>query len=123
MLKQILLATILGLNQLPVPVQQAGTSQYVTPVGDQAGADHFIVGTSKGTGTYTAQATPTLTKYTTGTWYVFIPDVPTSPTGNTLNIDGLGPTQLVGVCSGVCLLLPEGVSSNPAGPVAQMVVH
>jgi hypothetical protein len=117
-MKHLILATILGLSQLPTQVQTASSSVNVTQGRDQAGTDHFIVAVSNGSGvTYTAQGSPTLTNgYTQGQLFVMIPDVP-SQANATLNIDGQGPVSISGTCSGSCILLAQG------SKVSKFVVH
>jgi hypothetical protein len=89
---------------------------------DQAGSDHSIFAISNcpnlcATGKrYAANASPTLTAYTRGQFFVFTPDVTPQP-GATLNIDGLGPIAIQGACANVCWLLASG------SPVNAFVVH
>jgi hypothetical protein len=91
----------------------ADTSYLLSRVTDQAGTDKTLNATSGAAGvTWVANATPTLTTYTQGQAFVFVPTDSACAVGATLSIDGIGPlplkkvfgsSGLVAISAGDCL--------------------
>jgi hypothetical protein len=83
---------------------------------DQAGTDRTLNATSKTKPgiTYVAFGSPTLTTYTQGQLWSFIPDV-TNLAGATLNTDNLGPIPLMKMAAGALVPVTGG---ECLGPVA-----
>lgn len=113
-------ATVNGVTEVNVTPD---ASVLLSRVTDIAGDDHVLLATSSPSGiTYSASTSPPIAGYSTGQWFVLIPDVATQP-GATLNLQGLGPVSIEGTCSQICILLAVGPTAQPSGPVAAFAVH
>ena len=88
-----------------------------TLANDESGQDHVLNAISQNCNlctpglAYTASLNPAMANYSTGQWFIMLPDLPTE-LGATVNIGGLGPITLNGTCSGACILLALGSPVN-----------
>ena len=127
-MKSLILATVIGLTQLPPQVQYTSTDQNLSILRDQAGTDHTLVASSNYPYPapqsppdglhYVAKANPSITPAGAieGQYFVLIPDIPPQ-SGATLNIDNIGPIPIQGTCVQECFILAFG------NPVNSFITH
>jgi hypothetical protein len=118
-MKNLLLATVIGLTQLSPQVQMQVSSQNVTLGQDVTFVNHSIVALSNNCNNcspglhYIGQPKIPLIGYTPGALYVVTIDQPNQLSA-TLDL-GPGPMAIVGTCTNMCIVLVQGAtSSTPA---------
>ena len=118
-LKVVLLATTVGVSQLPVQVQWQASSQNVTLQTDVTGINHSINATSLSSPglKYTTSTKTPLIGYTQGQYFTMTVDMPNQQSA-TLDL-GPGPVVLNGTCLNVCLI----IYYQSSGKTAQWSVH
>ena len=92
-----------------LPGMALDTGYALSRATDQAATDHLLLATSSPQPglTYTANTVPALAAYTTGSFWIFFPDV-TNIANATLNIQGLGPVALEKVSNGALVPVTGG---------------